>query len=223
MILRTARQWLVANLARSNLASSPKVLARAISAASIKNDADSLLVNWGQEGVWSRFHYKWLRDNCACPKCCYPDTGQKILRMNEDARPASMTTDNQRVEITWKDGHNSQYLHSWLLENSYYHKNIANLKPATTSQKSNMVLWDGEYFKRREPPSVEYEEYMNDEGLLKMLQHFRRYGLCFIRNTPASEEVTFDVVRRVGPLRRTYYGDVWSMVAGNMSVGCVSV
>jgi len=63
----------------------------------------------------------------------------------------------------------------------------------------------------------------NDEGLLKMLQQFRTFGLCFIHNTPASEEVTFDIVRRVGPLRRTYYGDVWSMVAGNMSVGYVCV
>jgi len=207
----------------SNLISSPRsyaIFTRSMSVASIFKDTNSLLVKWDQqEGVWSRFHYKWLRDNCICPKCCFPGTGQRILRMHENAQPDSVVTGNERVEIVWKDGHNSHYNHSWLLENSYYHSNIAS---NSTTQSSDMVLWDAEYFKNREPPSVEYEDYMNsDEGLLKMLQQFRKFGLCFIRNTPASEEVTFDIVRRVGPLRRTYYGDVWSMVAGNMSVGYV--
>jgi len=139
----------------------------------------------------------------------------------EDWRPDIIQGDttNERVEIIWKDGHSSQYKHSWLLENSYYHNNIAGIKPVDTTQRSDMVLWDAEYFKSREPPSVEYEEYMSsDEGLLKMLQQFRKFGLCFIRNAPASKEATGEAIKRVGPLRNSYYGSVWTMIAGSMAV-----
>ena len=198
---------------------------RSVSTASLSKDPDSLLVNWDQQkGVWSRYHYEWLRDNCTCPSCRHPETGQRILTTMEDWRPDIIQGDttNERVEIIWKDGHNSQYKHSWLLENSYNHNNITNIKPADTTQRSDIVLWDAEYFKSRQPPSVEYEEYMNsDEGLLKMLRQFRRYGLCFIHNTPASKEATGEAIRRIGPLRNSYYGSVWTMIAGSMAVKLV--
>ena len=190
----------------------------------IKTDQnDSMLVNWDhQKGAWSRFHYEWLRDNCRCPKCFHPDTAQRILRtIVNDARPDSVKADDEQVEIKWKDGHSSQFVLSWLLENSYCHRNI---KPPGI-KKPTLTFWDTEYFRNRELPSVDYEEYMkSDEELLKMLQKFRQYGLCFIHNTPVSEEATGDALRRIGPLRRTYYGgDVWSFVAGNLSIKCVCV
>ena len=60
-------------------------------------------------------------------------------------------------------------------------------------------MWDAAHG-NRELPSVDYEEYMeSDEVLLKMLQKFRQYGLCFIHNTPVSEEATGDALRRIGP------------------------
>ena len=187
----------------------------------IKTDEnDSILVNWNNEkGSHSIFHYDWLRDNCQCPKCRHPDTGQRLLRTNEVAQPDSvLTSDDAGVEIKWKDGHVSQFTHGWLLNNSYCHHNMDYVKlPAQT-------LWDAEYFNNRELPSVNYEEYMkSDEALLKMLQKFRQFGLCFIHNTPASEEATGDAIRRIGPLRRTYYGDTWSMVAGSMAVKLVAM
>ena len=185
---------------------------------------DSMLVNWDdKKGAWSRFHYEWLRDNCRCPKCYLPDTAQRILRTTENARPDSVQSDDERVEIRWKDGHSSQFVLSWLLENSYCHHNIDNVRPAAT-KKPALTLWDAEYFNNRELPSVDYEEYMkSDEVLLKMLHKFRQYGLCFIHNTPVSEEATGDALRRIGPLRKTYYGEVWSFVAGNMSIKFVCV
>ena len=184
---------------------------------------DSILVNWNREkGARSIFHYDWLRDNCQCPKCRHPDTGQRILRITEDARPDSVL-DSGQVEIKWKDGHISQFTHSWLLKNSYSHYNIGHVRPAAT-KKPARTLWHAEYFSNRELPSVNYEEYMkSDEVLLKMLQKFRQYGLCFIHNTPVSEEATGDAIRRIGPLRSSYYGDVWSMVAGSMEIRLVCV
>ena len=187
---------------------------------------DSILVNWNREkGARSTFHYDWLRDNCQCPKCRHPATGQRILRITEDARPDSvqLLRDNGEVEIKWKDGHVSEFTHGWLLKNSYSHYNIDNIRPAAT-KKPTQTLWDAEYFSNRELPSVDYAEYMkSDEVLLKMLQKFRQYGLCFIHNTPVSEEATGDAIRRIGPLRRSYYGDVWSMVAGSMAIKLVCV
>ena len=187
----------------------------------IKTDRnDSMLVNWDhRKEAWSRFHYEWLRDNCRCSKCFHPDTAQRILQTtSKDAQPESVKADDGLVEIKWKDGHSSQFILSWLLENSYCHHNIDNIKPPGI-KKPRQTLWDAEYFRNRELPSVDYEEYMkNDEVLLKMLQQFRQYGLCFIHNTPVSEEATGDALCRIGPLRRTYYGDVWTMVSGSMKM-----
>ena len=187
----------------------------------IKTDQnDSMLVNWDyQKGAWSRFHYEWLRDNCRCPKCFHPDTAQRILQTTvKDAEPDSVKADDEQVEIKWKDGHSSQFVLSWLLENSYCHHNIDNIKPPGI-KKPTQTLWDAEYFRNRELPSVDYDEYMkSDEVLLKMLQKFRQYGLCFIHNTPVSEEATGNALRRIGPLKRTYYGEVASFAAGNLSI-----
>ena len=190
--------------------------------SSVKVDTNSLVVNWdhGKE-ISSRFHYDWLRDNCGCDKCRNPKTGQRILRTTEDARPDSVHSGDDRVKIEWRDGHSSQFILSWLLENSYCHHNIDNIKPV--AKKPAQTLWDAEYFSNRELPSVDYEEYMkSNEVLLKMLQNFRQFGLCFIHNTPVSEEATGDALRRIGPLRRTYYGDLWTMVAGSMTVKLVN-
>ena len=189
----------------------------------VTDENNSILINWDcKVGSRSIFHYDWLRDNCQCSKCCHPDTGQRLLRTAEDARPDSVQSDDERVEIKWKDGHSSQFVLSWLLENSYCHHNIDKVRPPT--KKPAQTLWDAEYFSNRELPSVDYEEYMkSDEVLLKMLQKFRQYGFCFIHNTLVSEEATGDAIRRIGPLRRTYYGDVWSMVAGSMAIKLVCV
>ena len=193
-----------------------------LSTSHVEADTNSLVINWDYEKeTSSRYHYDWLRDNCGCPRCRNPKTGQRVLRTTEDAQPDSVQSDDDRVEIKWKDGHSSQFVLSWLLENSYCHHNIDKVRPA--SKKPAQTLWDAEYFSNRELPSVDYEEYMkSDEVLLKMLQKFRQYGLCFIHNTPVSEEATGDAIRRIGPLRRTYYGDVWSMVAGSMTVKSVN-
>lgn len=198
------------------------VLQARSTASSVKVDNNSLVVNWDHvKGVSSRFHYDWLRDNCGCHKCRNPTTGQRILRTTEDARPDTVQSNDEQVEIRWKDGHSSQFVLSWLLENSYCHHNIDNVRP-TATKKPALTLWDAEYFNNRELPSVDYEEYMkSDEVLLNMLQKFRQYGLCFIHNTPVSEEATGDALRRIGLLRRTYYGDIWTMVAGSMSVKLV--
>ena len=188
----------------------------------VKADTNSLVVNWDyRKETSSRYHYDWLRDNCGCVRCRNPKTGQRILRTTEDARPDSVQSDDERVEIKWKDGHSSQFVLSWLLENSYCHHDIDKVRPP--NKKPAQTLWDAEYFSNRELPSVDYEEYMkSDEVLLKMLQKFRQYGLCFIHNTPVSEEATGDALRRIGPLRKTYYGDLWTMVAGSMTVKLVN-
>jgi len=86
------------------------------------------------------------------------------------------------------------------------------------TKRPTQTLWDAEYFNNRGLPSVDYEEYMKtDEVLLKMLQKFRQYGLCFIHNTPVSEKATSTAIQRIRPLERNY-GSIQIMVAGNMNV-----
>ena len=61
----------------------------------------------------------WLR----CVKCYNPATGKRLLTTTEDDQPDSIQFDNEGVEIKWKNGQSSQFICSWLLENSYCHHN----------------------------------------------------------------------------------------------------
>ena len=70
------------------------------------------------DGYALRFPAVWLRDNCPCPECLDPGTGQKLKDITElPAGLAVSATEEQgeSVVVTYApDGHRSAFSRSWL-------------------------------------------------------------------------------------------------------------
>ena len=66
----------------------------------------------------ARFPAVWLRDNCPCPLCAIPGSGQKLFGITDlpgDPRIASVAEDDASVTVSFApDGHVSRFPRSWL-------------------------------------------------------------------------------------------------------------
>ncbi|MEO0368794.1 MAG: gamma-butyrobetaine hydroxylase-like domain-containing protein, partial [Pseudomonadota bacterium] len=54
----------------------------------------------------SRFHYAWLRDNCACPECKHPDTKERTLitaEIPDDIQAVSAAVEGDKLVVNWND------------------------------------------------------------------------------------------------------------------------
>ena len=62
----------------------------------------------------------WLRDNCPCPHCRVPGSGQKLFQITELPDELAVTAveeDADSVTVTFgPDGHRSRFDRSWLAE-----------------------------------------------------------------------------------------------------------
>ena len=66
-----------------------------------------LEVRWG-DGHRGEFHGVWLRDNCPCPGCRHPATGQRLLEtagLPDDIRIGETLAGPAGVRVAWGDGH----------------------------------------------------------------------------------------------------------------------
>ena len=204
---------------------SSRKLATTVAAVSamykVDKDEDSILVNWRKENdSWSKFHFDWLRDNCPCTKCRHPEYDQRLLTTLEDPVPANVDVEgsDDAVEVEWRDGHRSQYPYSWLLANSYCHNNVTK----ETGEKKEITLWDGNSMAALNPPEVNYNDILTDDGkLLTLLRNINRYGFCFVMDTPLTTEAMVEAASRVGRTQNSYYGQQWYMEAGNMEIKLV--
>ena len=199
--------------------SSRRLATAAIS--TVDRDENSILVNWKKDGAsWSKFHFDWLRDNCPCAQCKHPEYDQRLLTTLEDPMPTNVDVGTiggteDAVGIEWRDGHRSQYPYSWLLANSYCHKNIIE----ETSNERKMILWDSNSTVTVNPPEVNYNDIItNDEKLLTLLRNLYQYGFSFVLDTPPTKEAMMEAASRVGPIQNSYYGLQWCMKAGNMKI-----
>jgi gamma-butyrobetaine dioxygenase len=63
----------------------------------------------------------WLRDNCPCPDCRVPGSGQKLFQITELPDELTVTAveqDAATVTVTFgPDGHRSRFDRSWLAAN----------------------------------------------------------------------------------------------------------
>ena len=83
---------------------------------------DCVILNWGTENAWSKFHYVWLRDNCMCPDCLHPVTNQRLLdslHVPLDVKPTRVYATEEALHVQWEDGHLSDYPMKWMMRNSY--------------------------------------------------------------------------------------------------------
>lgn len=138
------------------------------------------------DGVLLRFHHLWLRDNCGCPECRVPQSGERRLftaDLPRDVRPVSAGYDDDAgaLWITWPDGHRSRYRRDWLTLHGYSRRGAPG---ADTSRR----LWTRD---SAPVPSFHHDDVVGSvDGQLAYLDAVHKFGAAVVRGTPrTSHEV----------------------------------
>ena len=166
-----------------------------------------ILIQWSQHKQ-SSFHSIWLRDHCRCEECGNPAIGRRQLRLSEiDLNVKIIHSDilDQRLNVSWSDGHQGQFKLEWLIENSYNER-------YRSSRSLRPVLWNEEY--RSNPPTFDYEDVLGDDSIfLNLLNTVKDFGLCFINGATAEPGTAEKVASKIGFLQESNYGRVMDLIA----------
>ena len=159
------------------------------------------------DGSCDRFHCIWLRDACRCETCGDPAIGYRNLRLSAldlELKPRLLNTSADELAISWNDGHKSSFTASWLNEHAYDER-------TRRARAFKPRPWDEAL--RRDPPTVEYSEIIDDDArFLRMLQRVRDHGICFVRSAPARAGVVETLARRFGFPQESNFGRVQDLV-----------
>jgi gamma-butyrobetaine dioxygenase len=168
-----------------------------------------LELRWA-DGHRSVFHGVWLRDNCPCPDCRHPATGQRLLEtatLPDDLRLGGGHAGPEGVHVAWGDGHAAVFDPGWLRAHCYCDADRAGGRVPPR-------FWRAEG--RPGLPGARHAEVVGDETALRGWLHaIATYGVALLQDVPAvSGEVT-RVAALFGYVRETNYGrlfDVRSVV-----------
>ncbi|XP_066270337.1 trimethyllysine dioxygenase, mitochondrial-like [Branchiostoma lanceolatum] len=158
------------------------------------------------KGVKLMLNYVWLRDHCRTGDSINHVTGERMVdsvTIDPNIQPVNVSVEEGILEITWPDGHQSEYGLDWLLSNTYEGKKHVRgtLEP---------FLWDASALSASPPPSVLYRDYMADDGhLAKVLYTLMKYGFAFVDEAPVTMEATLAVSERISHVRETFFGKHW--------------
>ncbi|XP_074467532.1 trimethyllysine dioxygenase, mitochondrial-like [Sebastes fasciatus] len=168
---------------------------------------DCLVLNYG--GTRMHLNYVWLRDHCRSASEYNSKTNQRNLdtgSIDLNIRPANTTVQDGHLVLTWLGGHVSQYSLSWLAENSYEGQKQNTIQPR--------VLWNSDIYKNANIPSAKCDIFMScDVEVKKFLQNYLLYGVAFVDDVPATVEATEAVTQRIGLIRETTYGRIWTLTS----------
>lgn len=137
-------------------------------------------------GVFMRFHYVWLRDNCGCSQCRVAQSGERRLftaDISRHVRPAEAVFDtgSRSLKITWPD--RSRYREDWLIQHDYS-------RPRPAGSEPERRLWTA---RSETIPSFDYQHVVGStSGQLAYLDAIHDVGVALVRGTPC---VSHEVVR----------------------------
>ncbi|MYV98597.1 TauD/TfdA family dioxygenase [Streptomyces sp. SID3343] len=144
----------------------------------------------------------WLRDNCPCPQCRDPRSGQKLFQITDlppDPVAAEVRESGSDVEIVWApDGHRSVYARAWF---------DAPGEPDPRGEEGKS-LWDA-----ADLDALRFEfdwaDYTSDPA--PALSAVEGLGLALLRGVPRVEEQVLAVAETFGFVRETNYGRLFDV------------
>lgn len=175
--------------------------------AAMRSDDRTVEIDWA-DGHRSVFHTVWLRDNCSCEACGDHSGGHRFFELN--ALPGSLANTAVLVEgmvqITWDaDGHVTRFDPAWLRAHCYSDTERA-------ARRHQPETWDATI--TGQVPEVDYIAMQADEAeMLALYDAVRTYGICLVRNVPATREATEDLAALIGHVRETHYGRVFEIIS----------
>eukprot|EP01029_Cantina_marsupialis_P028661 TRINITY_DN777842_c0_g1_i1.p1 TRINITY_DN777842_c0_g1~~TRINITY_DN777842_c0_g1_i1.p1 ORF type:complete len:396 (+),score=83.70 TRINITY_DN777842_c0_g1_i1:107-1294(+) len=161
----------------------------------------SIVVNtsWA-DGSKAEFSSKWLRDNCRCGDCLDMETGTKLFNtaaLTGELRPQEVYTDNNRLYISWEDGHKSNFSQRFLFQGEK--------RPPIPGS----VLWEATDI------SVDdhYFEFNSEKGLDEnsFFMSLWSYGFAIVRTGSVDPNVVTKIAGFCGPVKQTSHGKTFEV------------
>ncbi|KAL6849429.1 hypothetical protein ACO1O0_008969 [Amphichorda felina] len=155
----------------------------------------------------------WLRDNCKCSECINPDTKQRSFdsfRVPSNIRVLYASANQYGIRVTMSDGHNTFTPWRWIVQ--------AVEPPFGYMHTPDRRLWDSNAWLQGSRPEVTYEECMGHNtdrpirAMENLMRKIKKFGFCFVNNTPVTPEATEELLERIGPIRNTHYGGFYDFV-----------
>jgi gamma-butyrobetaine dioxygenase len=149
----------------------------------------------------------WLRDNCQCPSCRDPSSGQRLISVTDLAPDVTVIRAVQEADglhVTFgPDGHEAVFSRTWL----------AGYATAEVDGRSEDAkrLWSARDFPAG-PPVTSWQAYASSDGVrLRCLRELLSTGFMLLRGLPAVPGAVADVVASFGYIRETNYGRIFDV------------
>uniref|UniRef100_A0A1I8MHE3 Trimethyllysine dioxygenase, mitochondrial n=1 Tax=Musca domestica TaxID=7370 RepID=A0A1I8MHE3_MUSDO len=168
-------------------------------------------IKYGSKGDCLKVDSYWLRDHCRCEKCYNARTSQRLFSlvdMPKDLKAKDVTylKNDTLLEITWNDGHVSKYEIDFIV-NSQYEKFQEKIKNDKTITKWNVAT----ILKNKNELDFKLGDLCTSDKTVKnLMSSLIRYGLVFIHDVPPNTTMTEMAVRRLFPVMKTLYGEMFT-------------
>lgn len=157
----------------------------------------------------------WLRDNCPCPECRDPRSGQKLfqitdlphgLAVGEVVEPAA--GGEAPVEVRWvPDGHRSSFPVTWLDA----HRPADSALTGDRRTETGKELWTAADLTGR-VPEARWDDYLaGPVRRARVLDAVQRLGFALLRGVPRQEGQVLAVAETFGHVRETNYGRLFDV------------
>uniref|UniRef100_A0A182WLW0 Trimethyllysine dioxygenase, mitochondrial n=1 Tax=Anopheles minimus TaxID=112268 RepID=A0A182WLW0_9DIPT len=161
--------------------------------------------------------YVWLRDHCRCEDCYNVATFQRstsILDLPLDIQPELCTICDEKINIIWQDGHRSSYDLTMVFKN-----HVDSLRVQLEKHQAQLVLWDHELITATPPgyARVTLNDLLCEDAIMQqVVSSLITYGFAFITKVPPNQQSTEMAVKRIFPVQRTLFGDMWTFSESKM-------
>ncbi|CAK7263541.1 hypothetical protein SEPCBS119000_000543 [Sporothrix epigloea] len=225
-------------LIKDNGESNPKVTGR-LSSVRIGNGAYSGQVMLGFEGIndYVNVSSLWLRDNCTCPQCVTPSSGQKTFYTHDVASveikdmpdpDQIFSNDDTAIRIVWttkssasQDSDASTEMpeqeHVSVYDAKILLQTVAEYHVAQYPLDLPRRLWDRRTIEEALKP-VSYADWMapdngNNADFYRGLLDLYQLGILIVDGVPDSENAVREIARQIGTIQTTFYGELFDVVS----------
>jgi gamma-butyrobetaine dioxygenase len=170
-------------------------------------DTEWVHLTWPDGRTWSAYGL-WLAEN-ADGYSLDPIVRESTLEPVDLPAAAGVVAravvdDDGALDLTWHDGRRSRVHPGWL-------RHIADGRHIPAAMLPEPRAWTAADL--AEPPTIDASGGVGDDVLGRWLELLVTYGLARLSGTPTELETVGEIVGRIGPLRDTNFGPVWSVRA----------
>ena len=150
----------------------------------------------------------WYRDNCPCPQCRDPKSGQKLFQITELSKGLALksveeTADTITVSFA-PDDHRSVFSREWLFAK-------ADAERSDWRSEAGKKLWLASEIGDRLPVTSWNLYKSNDAERLRLLREIDALGFAIVRKAPRDEGTVLEIAKTFGYVRETNYGALFDV------------